>query len=350
MFCQTRPSEPKYLIIDNRKAAPSLLAYSESRQFWYPRRVRKYLVFILALSGAAAISISAAPPRNELALLQQAATPAQQAPAGAPATAPQQAPGESTTPPNAPPPAAKPVAKGPRGVEIVVLDPAHGGSDSGARGGTGLMESDIVLDFARALRVTLEAQGFRVLLTREGNQDPSFDDRSALINGLPDAIFISLHVSSTGPPGTARAYSFDSLAWSPVVLPTSEQQSSGLQRRTQAPSPHTAHPGLIEWDRAQQSHSNASRRFAELMQIQLAQRFKGSPELPSTAAVRQLRTIAAPAIAIEVSNVAALNAQRLGQMTHPLAEAVARAAVDFALLQAAAVSAPLNTVRAAMSG
>src|SRR5262245_43541973 len=34
------------------------------------------------------------------------------------------------------------------GLSIVVLDPAHGGTDTGARGGGGIRESEIVLDFA----------------------------------------------------------------------------------------------------------------------------------------------------------------------------------------------------------
>src|SRR5437868_8503796 len=80
----------------------------------------------------------------------------------------------------------------------VVLDPAHGGADFGARGPTGLAESDVVLDFARTARIALEAQRLRVVLTREGNQDPNFDTRSAMINGLRNAIFVSLHVSSSG--------------------------------------------------------------------------------------------------------------------------------------------------------
>jgi len=37
-----------------------------------------------------------------------------------------------------------------------------------------------------------------------------------------------------------------------------------------------------------------SRKLAELIQIQMAQRFRGSPEIPTAAPVRQLRTIAAP--------------------------------------------------------
>jgi N-acetylmuramoyl-L-alanine amidase len=189
---------------------------------------------------------------------------------------------------------------------VVVLDPAHGGSDSGARGPAGAVESDIVLDFARAIRVSLEGQGFRVLLTREGNQAPSLDSRSALINNQPDAIFISLHVSSTGPIGTARAY------W--YAFP-----DSGASPRR----------GLVPWNQAQQSFAESSRRLAELVQIQLAQKFTGSGETPQGVPVLQLRTVAAPAIAIEISSVAVPDPQTLVQMGAPLAEAVARGAADF---------------------
>jgi N-acetylmuramoyl-L-alanine amidase len=202
---------------------------------------------------------------------------------------------------------------------VVVIDPAHGGSDSGARA-AGATESEIVLDFARVLRVALEAQGLRVLLTREGNQDPSFDDRSTLINGLRDAVFISLHVSSTGPLGTVRAYS--------LLSPAAASQPA-------TPASAPAHPGLLQWDRAQLPYLAASRQLAELLQIQLAQKFNGSPEVPSAAEVRQLRTIGAPAVAIEVSSVAAADAPHLAQMSQPLAEAVSRAIADYRPLTAA---------------
>ena len=90
---------------------------------------------------------------------------------------------------------------------VVVLDPAHGGADQGARGSWGIAESDVVLSFARLVRISLEAQGLRVILTRQANEDPSFDDRSRLANAQHGVIFITLHVSSTGQPGTVRVYS-----------------------------------------------------------------------------------------------------------------------------------------------
>ena len=64
-----------------------------------------------------------------------------------------------------------------------------------------------VLQFATATKKALEAQGFQVILTREGNDNPaSFDDRSARANAQRGAVFITLHIASTGLTGTARVY------------------------------------------------------------------------------------------------------------------------------------------------
>jgi N-acetylmuramoyl-L-alanine amidase len=184
-----------------------------------------------------------------------------------------------------------------------------------------------VLEFARVARITLEAQGFRVVLTREANQDPSFDDRSATINAMSDALFISLHLSSTGPYGTARAYSYK-------FPNTAPGDSAGATPKAQLFAPLPGRGGLIEWDLAQRSYLPRSERLAELAQIQLAQKFQGSPEMPMQVPVRQLRTIAAPAIAIEVSSVAGVpDGKKLAQLDQPLADAVARAAVDYRAAQ-----------------
>jgi N-acetylmuramoyl-L-alanine amidase len=187
----------------------------------------------------------------------------------------------------------------------VVLDPAHGGTDPGARGTAGLRESEIVLEFATQTRTALEALGFQVMFTRQGNENPSFDDRSAIANAQRGAIFVTLHVASTGLPGTARVYVMSDL------------------------SSATDNTGLIPWDRAQAPFLPLSRRFGDLVQGFLAQRFKGSPGSPQVAAVRQLRTTAAPAIAVEVSSVSVEDRGQLDRMAPGLADAIARGASAF---------------------
>lgn len=212
----------------------------------------------------------------------------------------------------------------------VVLDPAHGGADFGARGPTGLAESDVVLDFARAARIALEAQRLRVLLTREGNQDPTFDNRSAMVNGLHNAVLISLHVSSSGPVGTARAYYY---VFPATVQSTANSAANAATTAGQSSAPPASQSAvrtnLIEWDHAQRSSVDSSRQLATLAQTELVRRFRGSPEMPIAAPVRQLRTVAAPAIAIELSSIDVTDAKRLDQMAQPLAEAIGRAVAEF---------------------
>ena len=191
------------------------------------------------------------------------------------------------------------------GLSIVVLDPAHGGTDPGARGTGGIRESEIVLDFAIQVRRALELQGFQVVQTRQGNEDPSFDDRSATANAQRGAVFVTLHISSTGLPGTARVYVNSDLP------PVSDSN------------------GLIPWDRAQAPFIGLSKKFGDLVQGFLFQRFKGSPEAAQTASVRQLRTTAAPAIAVEISSVTVENRADLDRMAPGVADAIARGAAAF---------------------
>jgi hypothetical protein len=87
--------------------------------------------------------------------------------------------------------------------------------------------------------------------------------------------------------------------------------------------------GLLPWDRAQFKFMDQSRRLAELIQIQMAQRFHGSSEIPLEAPVRQLRTVGAPAVAIEVSSVSVPNRAPLDQMGSSVADGVARAVAAF---------------------
>jgi N-acetylmuramoyl-L-alanine amidase len=213
------------------------------------------------------------------------------------------APTSEQTPPTAPQ-AAAPAAQR-QAPSIVVLDAAHGGTDLGARGTGGIRESEIVLQFAAQVRTALESMGFQVMQTRQGNENPSFDDRSAIANAQRSAVFVSLHIASTGLPGTVRVYVMSDL-----------------------PGANDAN-GLIPWDRAQAPFVPLSRRFGDIVQGFLSQRFKGSPSNAQAAAVRQLRTTAAPAIAVEVSSVSVEDRNALDRMAPGVADAIARGASAF---------------------
>jgi N-acetylmuramoyl-L-alanine amidase len=81
---------------------------------------------------------------------------------------------------------------------IVVLDPGHGGGDSGATGPDGQLEKEITLDVARRVRVLLEKRyGFNVLLTRSKDEFVPLARRTSYANKKNAAAFISLHVNAS---------------------------------------------------------------------------------------------------------------------------------------------------------
>jgi N-acetylmuramoyl-L-alanine amidase len=207
---------------------------------------------------------------------------------------------------------------------IVILDPAHGGADAGARGPSGLLEKDLTLLLAGVLRAECEREGFHVILTRDGDQDPSFDDRAAIANLHHSAIFISLHVSSTGPPSTVRTYIYPAVAVEEGAA-TNASDSDGQPAHAR----ETAGDGLLEWDRAQQPFVADSRKLGDLIQVELSQRFSESPELSTAVLVRDLRSVAAPAVAVEISSVDVADAQSVRQMIPVVAAAIARGVSGF---------------------
>jgi N-acetylmuramoyl-L-alanine amidase len=77
---------------------------------------------------------------------------------------------------------------------LVVLDPGHGGTDSGAMAG-GVLEKDLTLDIAQRVERVLGAQGVATLMTRVGDSYLALADRAALANRADDAIFVSIHLN-----------------------------------------------------------------------------------------------------------------------------------------------------------
>jgi N-acetylmuramoyl-L-alanine amidase len=86
---------------------------------------------------------------------------------------------------------------GPQSLDLLVLDPGHGGDDFGARA-FGLEEQDITLDLATRVRDILRARlpSTRVVLTREENRFVSLEQRTAMANAVGADAFVSIHLNA----------------------------------------------------------------------------------------------------------------------------------------------------------
>jgi len=235
-------------------------------------------------------------------------------------SSPQQGqPATNVPPQQAVPPPGAPVQVAPQPPAhtgpVIVIDPAHGGTDSGARGQSGVIEKDMVLLVARIARYALEREGFRVVMTRNDDSNPSYDDRAAIANAYRDVIFISFHISSTGTPNTARAYFYKFSETPSNASPLSNKANS-------LPITPPKITSLLGWEEAQRPFTDASHHLADVLQTDLTLRFSGSPAASSGVAARGLRSVAGLAVAIELSNVAVSDRNQLVAMAEPVATAI----------------------------
>ncbi len=93
--------------------------------------------------------------------------------------------------------APKPRAKASSDHPVVIIDPGHGGLDSGAVGGSGLLEKEVTLKFASALKQALDRGGrVRAVLTREADVFVSLSRRVTLAREQGALLFLSLHADN----------------------------------------------------------------------------------------------------------------------------------------------------------
>ena len=86
----------------------------------------------------------------------------------------------------------------------ILLDPGHGGPDSGASGPTGYHEKQVTLIMAKLVRDQLLARGATVYMTREEDKDVTLEQRVAMIDKIKPAIAISIHYNSLPDEGDAQ--------------------------------------------------------------------------------------------------------------------------------------------------
>ncbi|HLG16763.1 MAG TPA: N-acetylmuramoyl-L-alanine amidase [Blastocatellia bacterium] len=84
-------------------------------------------------------------------------------------------------------------------VKRIVIDPGHGGHDTGTISPTGLREKDLVLDVARRLRAYIKHAfpAVEVVLTRDSDRFIALEERTAMANSRQADLFISIHANAS---------------------------------------------------------------------------------------------------------------------------------------------------------
>jgi len=212
-----------------------------------------------------------------------AQTPAGETP---PATTagPSPAPAEAPMTPQEP---GSPMGQAGPPLPVIVLDAAHGAEEVGARGRDGVLEKDLVSQLvARARLSLLTTRKYRVLLTRVGDVNPSFEQRAVTANLARPMAYLSFHSGNLG-------------ITTPRVVVYSYQSSAEASTEGGAEEPQL----LVPWTKVFRAHLERSRALAEALQQKLALIPGVTADKPAAAPIRALRSINAPSVAIEVGSL-----------------------------------------------
>ncbi len=91
---------------------------------------------------------------------------------------------------------------------MVVIDPGHGGKDTGAIGPSKIYEKDVVLDISHRVRKHLEARKIAVRMTRTGDTYPGLQQRSDYAYKVSADLFVSIHADGAGDPSANGVETF----------------------------------------------------------------------------------------------------------------------------------------------
>ena len=183
----------------------------------------------------------------------------------------------------------KGLGQNPAEVLKVMIDPGHGGEDSGSKGSRGVAEKDLTLALAKKLVQVLEtAETIRPELVRTDDTSISLDQRAGMANHNQGDLLISLHLGTTFTPVPTG---FSIYYWSPTTASP-----------TAVPSSSTVKP----WDQEQEPYWEKSRMLASLMQEELLWSIPWASGGVLPADIYLLRRVRMPAVMLE-----------LGSLSHP---------------------------------
>jgi N-acetylmuramoyl-L-alanine amidase len=210
--------------------------------------------------------------------------------------------------PQAPPPSAQPptTASGPAApapstgateegpaaplgppLPVVALDAGHGGDDAGARSRDGVAEKDLVAQLVAHVRqALLSTRKYRIVVTRLGDVNATFEQRAVAANVAAAAYFLTFHAGDLGGSSPRIAVYTYQAAGPPLVSLGSE-----------------ASPTFVPWNQVQEAYLDQSRQLAQALQQQFAEIAGVTADAPTPAPVRTLRSVNAPAVAVEVGSL-----------------------------------------------
>ena len=221
---------------------------------------------------------------------------------------------------------------------VVVLDPGHGGIDSGAVGAGGTREKDVTLAFAGELREALGAiPGITVAMTRETDTFISLDERVRFGRQVNASLFVSLHADSVRQDYVRGATVYTSSEKASDSVAAEIAESENLSDAIAGITYDEAEPGVADIlvDLARQETLGFSVQFARLAVAHIAKSARMIRNPHRYAGFRVLKAPDVPSVLVEMGYLSNAQDEKLlndAAWRKKLAAELAAAIAEFAAL------------------
>ncbi len=189
-------------------------------------------------------------------------------------------------------------------IKVIVIDPGHGGLESGAKGKFGALEKDITLAVAIKLKAVIERNlALRVELTRDKDTEVSLENRAAIANNNKADLFISIHTNSSY---RRNARGSETFFLSLNATDEEARRLAYLENNSAELSKPLADEDqdeirMILWDMAQSAYLKQSQSLAEIIQDELNSLLGTMNRGIKQAPFKVLTGVACPAVLVEVA-------------------------------------------------
>jgi N-acetylmuramoyl-L-alanine amidase len=182
--------------------------------------------------------------------------------------------------------------------KMIVIDPGHGGYDTGAQGPEGTLEKTTTLSFVRMLADELDGN-YRLHLTRADDYRLEIPRRTAVANHLKADLFISIHAGG----------SFLHKANGTSIFFYNEISDPAMAIETESPAQTEAGDTKIFWNHIQNRHKTTSSVAAQVIRRRLLDPVRR----------KKIRIHGAPLMVLEGADMPAILIE-IGYLTHPAEE------------------------------
>lgn len=220
-------------------------------------------------------------------------------------------------------------AVGSEPLRTVIIDPGHGGTDTGRVGRSGLQEKDLTLAIALSLRDRLLQQaGFYVVMTRTDDSDVSLSQRIETANTAKGQIFVSIHCNGWDAPA---AQGFEVMFFSGAKAATKGYTSTGSTVSSSGAvesSQESGESDFVLWNMVQDRYVSRSSDLAEKIQREMVKALATRNRGVKQANLYMLRSLAMPAVQVEVGFITNPKEEKLlrtSDYRDRLADAIAEA-------------------------